>query len=185
MSRRRGHGHVAIRILRRESAGQQRVRAYFIENVGRVVTTEELAYVARSARQYPRRVRELRTEHGYMIATRFTSRPDLRMGQYVLETLDRLSEPHDRHIPDSVQREVYARDNNTCVCCGWNRDRWTREDPRILELHHLDEHVGGGANTQENLVVVCSRCHDDVHADRLRMVKEEGAVRFERVVDRE
>ncbi|MCK4626980.1 MAG: HNH endonuclease [Phycisphaerae bacterium] len=139
---------------------------YLIENVRQVVTTEELAYIAQDRKQYARRIRELRTEQGYAIVTRFTGRPDLRMGEYVLENIERVAEPHDRKIPFEIQKKVYKRAGSTCELCGWTRDRWTREDPRILELHHVAEHATGGPNTPENLVVLCSRCHDDVHAGR-------------------
>jgi hypothetical protein len=141
---------------------------YLLANVGQVVTTEELAYVAK-AKEFGRRVRELRTEQGFPVATMFTGRPDLKMGEYVLESSGRISEPHDRKIPFEVQREVYARDRNTCKSCGWTHDRWTRKDPRILELHHIQEHAAHGVNVAENLVVLCSRCHDDVRAKRRKL----------------
>lgn len=174
--------HIANRIRKQHEMGsKQRLLAYLSENVGRVVTTEELAYVAGKATEFGRRVRELRTEDGFMIATRFTGRPDLQMGQYVMESLERTAEQHDRHIPDSVQKAVYERDRNTCVSCGWNRIRWTKEDPRILELHHVEAHAAGGSNAESNLAVLCSRCHDDVHAGRIRMFKDSQGFRCERV----
>ncbi|MCA9112129.1 MAG: HNH endonuclease [Planctomycetaceae bacterium] len=103
-------------------------------------------------------------EQGYSISTKFTGRPDLSMGQYVLESVDRVAEPHDRNIPESIQKLAYERDRNTCRICGWNREAWRNDDPRILELHHLDEYQHGGQNTLNNLVVLCSRCHESVHA---------------------
>ena len=136
-------------------------------NTPKVVKTEDLAYVSNDKRQYARRVRELRTEQGYPIATRFTGRPDLNMGEYVMESAERVAVPHDRHIPFDVQKAVYDRDRNTCLLCGWTRERWRREDPRILELHHLERHATGGPNSPDNLMVICSRCHDEVHAGRL------------------
>lgn len=153
--------------VRRTAAGtRERILAFLQQNVGQVVTTEELAYVAADAREFARRVRELRTEEGWLIATRFTGRPDLRMGQYVLESAERRAEPHDRHVPDAVQRRCFERDGNVCRACGWSHVDWTRDDPRILELHHVVEHARGGPNTEDNLVVVCNRCHDDIHASR-------------------
>jgi hypothetical protein len=139
-----------------------------LQNVGQLVATEELAYVAKAS-EYGRRVRELRTEEGYPIATKLTGRPDLKMGEYVLESGERIAEPHDRRIPFEVQKAVYERTESTCELCGWNRGRWTREDPRILELHHISEHAEGGANVPENLLVLCSRCHDDIHAGRTEL----------------
>ncbi|NCX93500.1 MAG: HNH endonuclease [Gammaproteobacteria bacterium] len=44
--------------------------------------------------------------------------------------------------------------------------RWSKDDPRILELHHLKAHVEGGENIAKNLIVLCNRCHDDIHAGR-------------------
>ena len=89
-----------------------RLLAFLQENVGRVVTTEELAYVSRERSEFGRRVRELRTEDGWAVATRFTGRPDLHSGEYVLESIERVAEPHDRRIPHDVQKEVYTRDEN-------------------------------------------------------------------------
>ncbi len=159
--------HLANKIRRQEGMGSQaKLLQYFKESVGEVITTEELAYVANNKKQYARRVRELRTEQGYPIATRFTGRPDLRSAEYVMESVERVAEPHDRNIPFNVQKDVYARDENKCVLCGWTHDMWTRDDPRILELHHLQEHAHGGRNSLANLIVICSRCHDNVHAGR-------------------
>ncbi len=161
--------HIANRIRRQTKGGSKgRVLRYLLENVGQVITTEELAYVAK-AREFGRRIRELRTEEGYPVATQFTGRPDLRMGEYVLESKDRIAQSHDRCIPFEVQKTVYERDNNTCRLCGWCREDWTRKDPRILELHHIQEHACGGANVAENLMVLCSKCHDEIHAGRKRL----------------
>ena len=157
---------IANRIRREQTGGSQtRLLHFLVENVGQIVTSEELAYVAKAS-EFGRRVRELRTEQGYPVATKFTGRPDLRMSEYVLESTERIAEPHDRHIPFDVQKEVYERAHNTCQLCGWTRASWTRDDPRILELHHVREHVQGGANAAEKLIVLCSRCHDDIHAHR-------------------
>ena len=161
--------HIANRTRREEEGGSQgRILRYLLQNVGEIVTTEELAYVAK-AKEFGRRIRELRTEAGYAIATMFTGRPDLKMGEYVLESAERIAEPHDRKIPFDVQKAVYERDENRCKNCGWNRSQWRRDDPRMLELHHLEEHAEGGSNIKENLVCLCSRCHDDVHAGRIQL----------------
>lgn len=164
--------HVANRIRRSATGSQNRVLQYLLENIGKVVTTAELAYVAKEAKEYARRVRELRTEHGYPIATSFTGRPDLKVGQYVLQSNERVAEPHDRRIPESVQKAVYARDENTCRVCGWNLDQWSADDPRIFELHHLEHHEKHGGNVEKNLIVICSRCHDDVHRGKHSTVLE-------------
>jgi len=163
--------HIANRIRKEKAGGSSgRILHFLKENVGQTVTSEEIAYVAKAS-EYGRRIRELRTEQGYLIATQFTGRPDLKMGEYVLESTKRVSEPHDRKIPFEIQKAVYERDNNTCQCCGWIHDNWTKSDPRILELHHLIEHVKGGKNTMNNLVVLCSKCHDKLHAKKIQLPK--------------
>lgn len=157
---------IANRIRREPGSAQDRMLHFLQENVGQPVTTEELAYVGKAI-AYARRVRELRTELGYAVATRFTGRPDLRPGEYVLESAERVVEPHDRHIPREVEEVVYERDRNTCVNCGWDRSKWRREDPRFLQIHHVIQHADRGPNTADNLVVLCNRCHVDAHAGRI------------------
>jgi len=158
--------HIANRIRQQRSMGaRDRILAYLKENVGQVVLSEEIQYVA-NIKDYPRRIRELRTEEGYAVATCFTGRPDLGPGEYVLEVEERVAAPHDRFIPYDVQRSVYQRDANRCRLCRWAHEMWSPEDVRYLELHHLEHHVEGGANLAENLLVLCNRCHDDVHARR-------------------
>lgn len=142
---------------------KKRLLAYLRANVGKPVTGEELLYVANKKREWTRRARELRTQDGWPVVTRSTGRPDLAVGEYLLEA-DRQMPPHDRDIDDDVQLAVYERDKYICTNCGWNRTRWTREQPRFLELHHIKPHVEGGENQAENLVVLCNVCHDRVHA---------------------
>ena len=156
----------ANRIRKQRGSASDRLLAFLKENVKQVVTLEELNYVGKSS-ENARRVRELRTEQGYAIMTHFTGRPDLKMGQYVLESTEPRNEPHDRRIPDQVKIEVYERDNNTCQACNWTRDDSKHGDYRFLELHHRQMHVDHGPNTSENLCVLCARCHDEVHAGRL------------------
>lgn len=158
--------HTANHIRRLPISGQDKILQYLQANTGRIVTSEELAYVAKIS-DWPRRVRELRTEEGYAVATRFTGRPDLRSGEYVLESADRVAEPHDRHIPTDVQQAVYARDSNTCRLCGGRIGAWTRPGSYALELHHIQHHAAKGRNLADNLLVLCNACHDDVHAGRL------------------
>ena len=148
----------------RKSKGsvRDRILQFLKANVGHPVTGEELRYVAGNRTEWARRVRELRTEHGWPIATKNTSRPDLPVGAYVLESL-RQSPAHDRNIPDDVRGEVLRRDNYKCQNCGWSRSEWDPSDPRHLELHHKKPHAKGGENSEENLTTLCTVCHDKLH----------------------
>jgi hypothetical protein len=149
--------------IRRESISvRDKLIKYFKKNVGQEITGEELKYLAKDRSEWARRVRELRTEFGWPIVTRNTGRPDLEVGVYLLEA-DRQSPEHDRHIADQVKREVLRRDDYKCTRCGWSHEEWNRTDPRHLELHHVKPHAQGGKNSKENLMTLCTVCHDDIH----------------------
>ena len=152
-----------------DEGGRERILRFLKEHVGEVVTSEELSYVTDDAKEFARRVRELRTEDGYAIHTQLTGRPDLKQGEYTLESLTRIAEPHDRSISTEVLKLVYRRDSNTCQNCGWSQELFTRDDPRYLEVHHRVGHAEGGSNEPQNLVVLCNRCHDEVHAGELKL----------------
>jgi hypothetical protein len=153
---------IANDIRKKNIGSRDKVLEFLRLNVGKSVTGEELRYVTNDATEWARRVRELRTEKGWMIMTHSTGRPDLPVGIYVLEQ-DRQSPPHDRKIPDPVRCEVLVRDNYRCTHCGWTHSQWDPSDPRHLELHHVKAHVKGGKNTKENLITLCNICHDDRH----------------------
>ena len=150
--------------IRNEKLGVKKKLLLFLrENVGKPVTGEELRYVAKSAANWPRRVRELRTDEGWPIKTKNSGRPDLSVGVYILEE-DREGETHDRNIIDATRVEVLNRDGFKCCRCKWNYELRNISDPRhMLELHHIAHHIQKGENTAENLVTLCNVCHDEVH----------------------
>lgn len=156
--------------IRRKKLGmREKMLEYLRKNVGKPVEGDELAYVANGGNSWPRRLRELRTEQGWPIVTRQQGRPDLAVGQYMLER-DRQAPVHDRRIPDPVRLSVLQRDNFACRVCGWTVSDRDENDPRkCLELHHLEEHVRGGGNDEDNLLTLCNMHHDEVHAKRLSL----------------
>jgi hypothetical protein len=161
----RGAAHrwnTANAIRKRKGSVRDKILEFLRENVGLAVTNEELRYVAGNRTEWARRVRELRTELGWPIATNATGRPDLGVGVYVLQA-DRQSPEHDRRIRDDVRRETLRRDGYRCSECGWSHGEWNPSDPRHLELHHMKHHVQGGQNVSENLATLCTVCHDRVH----------------------
>jgi len=155
---------LANEIRKEKLSVRDKILKYFRKNVGKQISGEELRYVAKEKSEWARRVRELRTEFGWPIVTKNTGRPDLNIGVYVLEA-DRQSPEHDRHISDPVKRSVLRRDSYSCRKCGWSHNEWNRSDPRHLELHHVKPHVEGGENTEENLITLCTVCHDEIHRD--------------------
>lgn len=145
-------------------SARDKILVFLRKNIGRPVTGEELSYVSNIS-DWPRRVRELRTEYGWPILTKNTGKPDLPVGYYLLLE-DRQDQIHDRKIPQTIRSQVLDRDNQACRKCNWpkvnapdldlNRNR--------LELHHIKHHVDKGENTLENLVTLCNAHHDLVHS---------------------
>lgn len=154
--------NTANEIRRKKLSVRDKILEYLIKNVGKKVTGEELRYVARNRTEWARRVRELRTELGWQVMTKVAGMPELPIGVYVLASTRQAPE-HDRVIPDQVRRQVLQRDQYKCRNCGWDHERWNPSDPRHLEAHHIEPHERGGPNTSENLITLCSVCHDDVH----------------------
>ena len=153
---------VANDIRKGKESVRNKILNYLKLNVGKPVTGEELRYVANDKTEWARRVRELRTEYGWPVITKNTGGPDLPVGTYLLESL-RQSPEHDRTIPDPVRGRVLRRDKFKCAQCAWDKTSWDKSDPRHLELHHKVEHVKGGENTEENLISLCTVCHDEIH----------------------
>lgn len=150
--------------IRRSSGGvQAKLLQFFRENVGQQITSEELRYIAGDKSEWARRTRELRTEEGWPIVTKFTGNPDLPMGVYIMAR-DEQAPVHDRYIPEIVRREVMERDDWRCrwTSCGWSPTD-ARRDPRFLEVHHVIQHAHGGCNEAGNLVTLCNLHHDEVH----------------------
>jgi DNA mismatch endonuclease Vsr len=144
---------------------RDKILAFLRKNVGKEISGEELRYIAGDKSEWARRVRELRTECGWLIMTHSNGRPDLPVGLYVLENETRAPE-HDRKIPDNVRRNVLVRDKYACNDCGWTQEKWTVSDARHLEAHHLQAHAAGGSNNESNLVTLCNICHDKRHSGK-------------------
>lgn len=153
---------LANQIRRKETGAKQKILEFLRKNVGKPVRGDELRYVTNNVSNWARRVRELRTEEGWPISTYASGRPDLPIGEYLLEE-DRQIPRHDRRIPDSTRRAVLMRDKYTCQKCSWNHSLWNRSDPRFLEVHHVRFHSEGGDSQPGNLITYCNVCHDEIH----------------------
>ena len=126
----RGLGEVGLRLaaLRAATAdvsngfglasGQARLLNYLRLNIGVVVQGDELAGVA-GISDWPRRVRELRTDHGWPIETG-TQRPDLRSDEYLL-------------IRDEQDEQLLS---------NWRRARELREQGGPIKARLLEYLIG-------------------------------------------
>jgi hypothetical protein len=154
---------VANQIRKSDAGVREKLLRFLRANVGKRVTSEELRYVAGDRSEWARRARELRTEDGWPVVTKFTGDPSLPMGVYVLAR-DEQAPAHDRHIPELTRREVMRRDDWSCrwLGCSWPKG-YPASDMRFLEAHHLTHHASGGSNDADNLVTLCNLHHDEAH----------------------
>src|ERR1043165_3540344 len=137
-------------------SARNRIRAFFEANLGRVVTTHELSEVA-GIRDYQRRIRELRDLEGLQIKSH-NDRPNLKPGEYILETLERL--PAFEHgLSARTRAEVLERDGFTCQWCGRGPGDIDPINPSRKIRLHID-HIGpDGGNDKSNLRALCSACN--------------------------
>jgi len=138
-----------------------KLRAHFLANIGRVMDTDELRQVAENQSEWARRVRELRTEEGYLILTH-NDRSELKPGQYLLET-DKPQPAFARAISKETRAHVLDRNGFTCQMCGavageahpYDTTRKTR-----LHLGHVIDKRMGGTDDPANLRAICSVCNE-------------------------
>jgi hypothetical protein len=139
---------------------RDKLRAYFIANVGKVLTSDELREVAGTS-EWARRVRELRNEEGLNIVTH-NDRSDLKIGQYILLDLKPMP-AFERGISKETRAFVLDRNGFTCQMCGaaagephpYDHGRKTR-----LHLGHILDKSMGGTDEPSNLRAICSVCNE-------------------------
>jgi hypothetical protein len=137
-------------------SARNRIRAFLEENLGRVITTQEIAKVA-SISDYQRRIRELRELEGMQIKSH-NDRPDLKPGEYILESLTRL--PAFEHgISARTRTEVLARNGFTCQWCGRGPGDADPVNPNRKIRLHIDHIDPNGGNDKSNLRALCSACN--------------------------
>ena len=138
-----------------------KLRTHFLANLERVFDSNELREVAGGISEWARRVRELRTEEGYLILTH-NDRADLKPGQYLLET----AKPEPAFARDvSKETRAYVIDRNgfTCQMCGAVAGEPHPYDPsRKTRLHigHIIDKSAGGSDEASNLRAICSVCNE-------------------------
>ena len=141
---------------------KQRLRDYFLGHLGQVVTSRDLMAVAAPSSEWARRVRELRDEEGWPIATH-NDRLDLKPGEYLLTgpppaTFDG---QFSRSINQKLRSEVLDRDGSTCQMCGLTPGDVDPQTGRKVRLHigHIVDKSLGGRDELDNLRTLCSTCN--------------------------
>lgn len=144
----------------RGPGAKAKLRAYLLDNLGRVVTADELWSVAGTS-EWARYVRELRDRDGFDILTH-SARPDLKPGEYVLASL--ISRPvFAPSISKEAQAYVLEHDEFTCQSCGAVAGEPDPFDPTKKMRLHIEYAVDkseGGSDDPENLRALCSACYE-------------------------
>lgn len=143
------------------SGARKKLRAHFLANIGKVMDSKELQSVAGNTAEWARRIRELRTEEGYLILTH-NDRSNLKPGQYLLENA-KPQPAFERAISKETRAFVLDRNGFTCQMCGavagephpYDQTRKTR-----LHIGHIIDKSKGGTDEPSNLRAICSICNE-------------------------
>src|SRR5947209_3909724 len=73
-----------------------------------------------------------------------------------------LSAERKRAVPDSIRRQVLARDENTCVGCG-------HTSLKYMNIHHVGDSEDDALG---NLRTLCPACHAVLHFGRSLQFKK-------------
>lgn len=138
---------------------RDRIRDFFLANIGKVLKTQKIRKVG-GISEYARRIRELRDEEGFQIKSH-VDRADLKPGEYILETVER-KPVISRAISPQLRNEILERNGFTCQLCGagpgdpdpFNPNRKVR-----LHVDHVKPISQGGNDDKGNLRVLCSACN--------------------------
>jgi hypothetical protein len=144
-----------------KGGARARLRAHFLANLGRKMSSDELRVVAGNISEWARRVRELRDEEGYQILTH-NDLSELKPGEYVLNSPKPIP-AFERAISKETRALVLDRNGFTCQQCGavagephpYDTSRKTR-----LQIGHVIDKSQGGSDDPSNLRALCSVCNE-------------------------
>ena len=145
------------------TSAKERIRQFLRERVGQVVTSHDLqAAAGQGVTEWARRVREIRTEEGWLIRSHHDDR-SLRPGEYRLDSLPDESYVFERPLSTRLRAQVLERNGYTCQMCGAGAgDVDTQNPTRRIRLHvgHIQDRSHGGSDTLSNLRALCNNCNE-------------------------
>jgi hypothetical protein len=131
-----------IRRRYRQESVRDRIRAFFLDNIGKVATREQIQKVAadpktgRVPENWHQRLSELRTDEGYTILS-WRNRGDLKVSEYLMPTADKRATAAKRlKIHHETWLKVLERAG---YCCEWREG----DVPCGLKSGDIDP-IGGG-----------------------------------------
>lgn len=121
---------------------QGRILAFFLENLGRVATREQIQEAARDPKtgkipeNWHQRLSELRTDHGYTILSQ-RNRGDLKVMEYLMLNSDKRASAKARIRPTvTAWKAVLCRASDAC--------EWAGGGPRCGLAEGAIDPIGGG-----------------------------------------
>ena len=134
--------YARVRKTYEQPSVSKRIEAFFLDNVGKVVTREQIQKVARDPKtgripeNWHQRLSELRTDRGYTILSWRDSK-ELKVSEYLMPSLERRDTASRRTRPTpETWRRVLQRAKDAC--------EWTDSGVRCgLASGHIDP-IGGG-----------------------------------------
>jgi len=148
--------------MSRRPGSKQLLRDYFLANIGRILSADELQKAAGGAAEFGRRIRELRDEEGWPIQTH-NDDVTLKPGQYILTSAPNLSKDINfkRGVSKRIRAQVLDRNGFTCQMCGLSPGDIDPQTNRKVRLHigHIVDKSLGGKDEIGNLRSLCSTCN--------------------------
>ncbi len=143
-------------------SAKSRIKQFFLDHVGEVVTAAQLQAQAAPVSEWARRVRELRDEEGWPITSNHDD-AGLKSGQYRLTAWppDKQDVTFRRGISGRLRAEVLDRNGFTCQMCGLTPGETDPSTGRKVRLHvgHIVDKSLGGKDELSNLRALCSTCN--------------------------
>lgn len=165
--------------MARPPGSRERILYFLLNNLGRVLTSDEIRQASGDVSEWARRLRELRDEYGYQILSH-NDRADLKVGQYLMETDQRLP-AFARDVSKELRAWVLERNGYTCQMCGagaGDPDSFRPERKVRLTIGHIIDKSKGGDDGPNNLRAVCTNCNEGLQnaappkPDRLELLKQ-------------
>ena len=114
-----------------QSSVRKRIEAFFLDNLGKVATREQLIEVAkdpktgRAPENWHQRLSELRTDKGYTILS-WRNRGNLKISEYMMPNAERRATAANRTRPTAATwKQVLDQNDNRCM---WTEDGIRRPD---------------------------------------------------------
>lgn len=147
----------------RKPGSKERIRRFFLANIGNVVTSIQVRDAAGvNVSEWARRLRELRGDEHWPILTHH-DRADLKPNEYLLNEKppDKPPVSFSHPISAKLRAQVLDRNGFTCQMCGRCPGEIDPDTGRKVRLHigHIKDKSLGGKDELSNLRALCSTCN--------------------------